>query len=590
MSRNNRPASNHGVSKQRRDLGVESLEVRKVMCATCIELDAFLAARGAASPSDENAVADGMSAPSVAPIDAAESGAAPASPAEPGTKCCCPFCTITPTTSVDSLLLENNAGGSGNGLTLNSAPGSKSAVPQVWVTAPAYGIRGEKAIFTISLDRAPGDKPVTINYATKNGGAAAGKDFEATNGSWTFRGNETFKEIAVPIRADAPFRAPKPSNFSMVLSNAKGGKIVGASSTTSIISDREGFQIDINFIGNVPPIVQGAAKAAVNKWQTAIIGDLPKVVVGGRFIDDFLMNVQMGLIGGTKSDGENGVLANAWPMDPEGKQPAIRAMLPNASDNGRNTAYLGTTGIDPADINFAGLTAVLAHEMGHALGIGSFWKYHNFFAEMGFPDLNLLDGETSETPTYVGKNGVAQYQSYGKASATAVPVQPIVLGHWDEDYLGSELMTPFANEGRNPISRVTLGALADLGYTVNYGRADSYVLDGPLASTAASGGSGGTSGNSSSLLTGGWGIVVTIRDSSGKPATPTIDQSGDQRVGQPATTITITPTTPKQGTPTRAGRPATATRQFVIVRPGQATTFSTKAATVRPNVSTTGRS
>lgn len=584
MSRNNRSASTHGESKQRRDLGVESLEARKVMCATCIQLDAFLAERGPASPTEENVVADGMSAPSVAPIDAAaESGEAPLSQAGAGTKCCCPFCTITPTTSVDDLLLQANVGGTGNGLTLNSSPGSKSAVPQVWVTAPAYGIRGKDAIFTVSLDRAPGDKPVTLNFATKNGGSAAGKDFDARSGTLTFSGNETFKEIAVRIRDDAPIRTPKPSDFSMVISNAQNGKIVGASSTTSIIGDRDGFQIDINFIGNVPLIVQGAAKAAVNKWQSAIIADLPSVVVGGRFIDDFLMNVQMGLIGGVRSDGKDGVLANAWPMDPDGTKPAIRS----TDINGNHTAYLGTTGVDPADTDFAGLTAVLAHEMGHAFGIGSFWKYQNFFKE--FPDLGLLEGEKTATPTYVGKNAVAQYQSYGKATATSVPVQPIVLGHWDEDYLGSELMTPFANEGRNPISRVTLGALADLGYTVNYGRADSYVLDGPLSSTAGSGGSGGTSGNSSSILTGGWGIVVTIRDSGSKPATPTIDQSGDQRGGQPATTITITPSTPQQGTPTTTGRPATATRQFVIVRPGQATTYSTKAATVRPTVPTNVR-
>ena len=575
MSRNNRSASSHGLSKQRRDLGVESLEARKVMCATCIELDAFLADRGAAFSSEANVAADGMSAPSVAPIDAAESGEAPASQSEPGTKCCCPFCTGSSAASVDDLALQANAGGSGNGLTLNSAPGSKSAVPQVWVTAPAYGIRGSDAVFTVSLDRAPGDKPVTLKYATKNGGAAAGTDFTAQNGTLTFTGNETIKTIAVPINPNAPIRAPKPADFSVVLSNATNGKIVGGSSTTTIVNDREGFQIDINFIGNVPPIVQGAAKAAVNKWQSAIIADLPAVVVGGRFIDDFLMNVQMGLIGGMKTDGKDGVLANAWPMDPDGKKPAIRSTDPN----GNHTAYLGTTGIDPNDIDFPGLTAVLTHEMGHALGIGSFWKYQNFFKD--FPDLNLLEGEKTDTPTYVGANAIAQYQSYGKPTAIAVPVQPFVLGHWDEDYLGTELMTPYADD-RNQLSRVTLGALADLGYTVNYGRADHYVLNGALASTAGSGGTGsGSSGTASGILTGGWGIVVTIRPLSGKSTTPTVGDSGDQPVTQSPATVTVTPKTQQQ--PVTPSRPATATRQFVIVRPGQAPVTSTTPTTLRPS-------
>lgn len=485
--------------------------------------------------------------------------------------------------SVNDLTLQANAGGSGNGLTLNSSPGSKSAVPQIWVTAPTYGIRGSDAVFTVSLDRAPGDKPVTLKYATQNGGAAAGVDFKETHGTLTFKGNETFKEIFVPIMAEAPIRAPKPANFSVVLSSAPNpidgktnGKIVAASSSTTIVNDREGFQIDINFIGNVPPIVQGAAKAAVNKWQQAIIADLPAMVVGGKFIDDFLMNVQMGLIGGTKTDGKDGVLANAWPMDPEGTKPAIRSTDPN----GNHTAYMGTTGIDPNDTDFPGLTAVLIHEMGHALGIGSFWKYQNFFKD--FPDLNLLEGEKTATPTYVGANAIAQYQSYGKPTAKAVPVQPIVLGHWDEDYLGTELMTPYADD-RNQLSRVTLGALADLGYTVNYGRADHYVLNGALASTAGSGGTGsGSSGTSSGILTGGWGIVVTIRGSSSKSTTPTVGESGDQPATQSPAPVTVTPT--KQQQPVTPSRPATATRQFVIVRQGQAPVTSTTPATVRPTV------
>jgi len=537
MSRNNR---RHPSMLRLARIDVEQLEARQLMAAdTAVDIDELLLDQYLASRQSSAA-------------GAAESA----------------------TVSVNDLALQANAGGSGNGLTLNSAPGSKSAVPEIWVTAPAYGIRGSDAVFTVSLDRAPGAKPVTLKFATKNGGAAAGTDFTAQNGTLTFTGNETIKTIAVPINPNAPIRAPKPADFSVVLSNATNGKIVGGSSTTTIVNDREGFQIDINFIGNVPPIVQGAAKAAVNKWQSAIIADLPAVVVGGRFIDDFLMNVQMGLIGGMKTDGKDGVLANAWPMDPDGTKPAIRSTDPN----GNHTAYLGTTGIDPADTDFAGLTAVLTHEMGHALGIGSFWKYQNFFKD--FPDLNLLEGETTATPTYVGANAVAQYQSYGKLNATGVPVQPKVLGHWDEDYLGTELMTPYADD-RNQLSRVTLGALADLGYTVNYGRADHYVLNGALASTAGSGGTGSGSSGTSGILTGGWGIVVTIRPLSGKSTTPTVGDSGDQPVTQSTATVTVTPKTQQQ--PLTPSRPATATRQFVIVRPGQAPVTSTTPTTLRPS-------
>ena len=37
-------------------------------------------------------------------------------------------------------------------------------------------------------------------------------------------------------------------------------------------------------------------------------------------------------------------------------------------------------------------------------------------------------------------------------------------GHWDEEIFGNEIMTGFLNSGANPISRVTIGAMEDMGY------------------------------------------------------------------------------------------------------------------------------
>ena len=49
-------------------------------------------------------------------------------------------------------------------------------------------------------------------------------------------------------------------------------------------------------------------------------------------------------------------------------------------------------------------------------------------------------------------------------------------GHRRESVMGTELMTPYLSDGSNPLSRITLASLADLGYAVEFGAADAYTL------------------------------------------------------------------------------------------------------------------
>ncbi len=46
--------------------------------------------------------------------------------------------------------------------------------------------------------------------------------------------------------------------------------------------------------------------------------------------------------------------------------------------------------------------------------------------------------------------------------------------HWSEQLFGRELMTPDVDRRRSPISRMTLGAMEDLGYAVNWSAAEPY--------------------------------------------------------------------------------------------------------------------
>jgi hypothetical protein len=57
--------------------------------------------------------------------------------------------------------------------------------------------------------------------------------------------------------------------------------------------------------------------------------------------------------------------------------------------------------------------------------------------------------------------------------------------HWRETTFGNELMTGFLNPGSNPVSRLTIASLADLGYQVGFATAEPYSLPGNLAALRA---------------------------------------------------------------------------------------------------------
>src|SRR5204863_4051211 len=135
------------------------------------------------------------------------------------------------------------------------------------------------------------------------------------------------------------------------------------------------------------------------------------------------------------------------------------------------------------------LYSVVLHEMGHILGIGTLWS-----------DFGLLSGAGTSNPIFTGANATAQYNQIFGTSARGVPVeatggQGTADSHWRETVFTNELMTGWAGPGTNlPLSRVTVGSLADLGYTVNYAAADPFT---PSSSGLTAGRQ--TSGTSSAL-------------------------------------------------------------------------------------------
>jgi hypothetical protein len=101
-----------------------------------------------------------------------------------------------------------------------------------------------------------------------------------------------------------------------------------------------------------------------------------------------------------------------------------------------------------------------------------------------------LTGGGGDDPRYTGPAAAAQYNSIFSTSGSTTPVEGGGSGgtndsHWRESVLGNELMTGYLNGGSNPISRITVGAMADLGYDVSYSAADAYARPALITSSSS---------------------------------------------------------------------------------------------------------
>ncbi|MGL4610315.1 MAG: leishmanolysin-related zinc metalloendopeptidase [Trueperaceae bacterium] len=225
-----------------------------------------------------------------------------------------------------------------------------------------------------------------------------------------------------------------------------------------------GYNITLQIVGNPSQSLRDALQAGANRWQGVVTSDLPDV--RGRIkanscgsnpsfngtIDDVLI-----FAGVANIDGSGGTLAQAGPC-------YIR------SSSGLTTA--GTLIFDTADVSqfSSQLSAIAVHEMGHIVGVGTLWDL-----------FGVLSGGGGSNPTYTGAEAIREYRSLGGSGN--VPVENTGGegtrdAHWRETTFNNELMTGYLNDGSNPLSRVTIASLADLGYSVNLNAADTYALPG----------------------------------------------------------------------------------------------------------------
>ena len=264
------------------------------------------------------------------------------------------------------------------------------------------------------------------------------------------------------------------------------------------------YDIEVRYVGDQPTAAQKAIiRQAAGVWEGVITQGVPDRFIHssnnicdpgypslfGVHVDDLVVYVRVKVM-----DGVGGTLAQAGPC-------VVRrhSRLP----------YLGIVELDVADLqqmHRAGvLHRIVTHEIGHALGFGTGWDL--IAGPDGLPLLrqpSLLHdgGKTIEVPgrdTYFsGRQAVDAFDSAGGNAyrgGAKVPVENDTYtygigtldAHWRESVFGAELMTSrqLTERGsREPLSVVTVAALADMGYAVDYTAAEPYTLP-PMALRAA---------------------------------------------------------------------------------------------------------
>jgi PKD repeat protein len=255
-----------------------------------------------------------------------------------------------------------------------------------------------------------------------------------------------------------------PGTYQVALQMTDTGGSVAYEYRTVVVTDTrsEPFDITVRNNGGFTESQAATLTEAADRWSRVIsegVGGVPVTIPAGDCdpslpsfsgsIDDLLVDAIAVPI-----DGPGNVLAAAGPC-------YIR--------NSNDIPLYGVIIVDSADVNSlssAGLLgATVMHEMGHVLGIGTLWRQPP------------LTGAGSSDPRFTGPMASVAMNAIS-TGWTSVPVENTggpgtADAHWRESVLGDELMTGYIDTA-NPLSAVTVGSLADIGYRVDVRGADSF--------------------------------------------------------------------------------------------------------------------
>ena len=253
----------------------------------------------------------------------------------------------------------------------------------------------------------------------------------------------------------------------------------------------EPYDIELVFLDGGTAAQDQVMRDAAMKWQSVLArgaddftyqdaqaagrcGPGSPAIAAGEMIDDTRIYVTIDSI-----DGAGGILGRAAPC-------FTRITGFATSEDIPKEIIMGFIELDEDDVNRleaqGGLISTVTHEFGHVLGVGTLWD--DFLRDPS------VDGNANADTHFDGPLTVSAFDALGGRSygGAKVPVQSggergSSDSHWRESVFGIELMTPYIALGPQPLSRITVESMADIGYEVNLTAADQYRVSGAMART-----------------------------------------------------------------------------------------------------------
>ncbi len=266
-----------------------------------------------------------------------------------------------------------------------------------------------------------------------------------------------------------------------------------------------GFNIELRFLPGFPTQAKAFVQSKALFWEQIIIGDIvdapgitdstdchftseqippPYVLPPVTDVDDVVLYVGLMPTIVDPNQQEQNL------SDGPGKTAAVANLCKwRLQGNNRNLPIISKIEFDPADLPNVStpsqqlnlLADVTLHEMAHAFGFGTIWDLY-LGLKLATPD----GTRCGENPEFTGLNAKHEYELLGGTGNVPLTASKErgTCGHWAEGMFEDEILTPSTNPYQlNPLSRLTIASMADLGYTVSYVKADNYRLSLPEETT-----------------------------------------------------------------------------------------------------------